>query len=156
MSADGSLPQLIFPSFDIKITRDESSTRIFDPVRKRYVVLTPEEWVRQHCLHWLVSRGYPMSRCSVERVVDRSGGPASQRFDLLWRDAQLAPFLLVECKSASTSINDATLRQTAWYNLTLKAPYILLTNGLTAFCGRVCQDGSIEPQTDIPEYSLSD
>jgi len=119
------------------------------------VILTPEEWVRQHCLRWIVSRGYPMSRCSVERVVDRSTAAPSQRFDLLWRDASLAPFLLIECKSASTAINDATLRQTAWYNLTLKAPYILLTNGLTAFCARIAEDGSIEPLTDIPDYSLA-
>lgn len=155
MSTDGSLPPLIFPSFELKLQRDESSMRIFDPVRKRYVVLTPEEWVRQHCLHWLVSRGYPMSRCSVERQVQQGQVQTAQRFDLLWRDAHLAPFLLVECKSTSTAINDATVRQTAWYNLSLQAPYIFLTNGLTAFCGHVLQDGSIEPLADIPDYSLA-
>ena len=95
-----------------------------------------------------------MSRCSVERRVDQRTGQHAHRFDLLWRDARLEPYLLVECKSASTPINDATLRQTAWYNLKLQAPYILLTNGLVAFCVRVGQDGALEPQTDIPEYSL--
>lgn len=149
---DETLPPLIFPSFEMKIARDDRTVKIFDPVRRSYVVLTPEEWVRQHCLHWLVARGYPMSRCSVERRVD---GGAAQRFDLLWRDARLAPFLLVECKSASNPINDATLRQTAWYNLKLGAPYILLTNGLTAFCAGIGGDGSIEPQSDIPDYSLA-
>ena len=148
------LPALIFPSFDMKISRDDHATKIFDPVRRSYVSLTPEEWVRQHCLHWLLSRGYPMGRCSVERSVERTSAANAQRFDLLWRDAHLNPFLLVECKATTTPINDATLRQTAWYNLSLKAPFILLTNGLTAFCARIADDGMVEPQTDIPDYSL--
>lgn len=154
MSSD-SLPPLIFPSFDLKVSNDGTSTRIFDPVRRTHVALTPEEWVRQHCLHWLLSRGYPLGRCSVERRVETSGAASQQRFDLLWRDSRLAPFLLIECKSASTPITDETLRQTAWYNLSLKAPYIFLTNGRSAFCGKVTPDGSIEPLTDIPDYSLA-
>ena len=152
MSTD-TLPPLIFPSFDMKVSHDGSAARIFDPVRRSWVSLTPEEWVRQHCLNWLLQRGYPLGRCSVERRVDGRARAAAQRFDLLWRDARLEPFLLIECKSASTPINDDTLRQTAWYNLTLKAPYILLTNGRMAFCARVEDHGSIVPQTDIPDYS---
>jgi len=154
MSSD-VLPPLIFPSFEMKISHDGVATRIYDPVRRANVVLTPEEWVRQHCLHWLLSRGYPLGRCSIERAVDSAASQNAQRFDLLWRDEHLNPFLLVECKSASTPINDATLRQTAWYNLSLKAPYVLLTNGVTAFCGRAENDGSIHPLADIPDYSLS-
>lgn len=155
MSID-ALPALIFPSFDMKVSHDGSATRIFDPVRRSWVVLTPEEWVRQHCLNWLLQRGYPLGRCSVERRVDGKAHSASQRFDLLWRNSHLEPFLLIECKSATMPINDDTLRQTAWYNLTLKAPFILLTNGRMAFCARVANDGSLLPQSDVPEYSLAD
>lgn len=155
MSTD-ALPALIFPSFEMKITHDGSATRIFDPVRRTWVALTPEEWVRQHCLNWLLQRGYPLGRCSVERRVDSKMLSSAQRFDLLWCNSHLEPFLLIECKSASTPINDDTLRQTAWYNLTLRAPYILLTNGLSAFCGRVEYDGSLHPLPDVPDYSLAD
>jgi len=152
MSTD-TLPPLIFPSFDMKVSHDGSAARVFDPVRRMWVALTPEEWVRQHCLNWLLQRGYPLGRCSVERRVARSADSSSQRFDLLWRNGHLEPFLLIECKSASTPINNDTLRQTAWYNLTLKAPYILLTNGRMAFCAHVGDDGTLAPQSDIPDYS---
>lgn len=147
-----TLPGLIFPTFEMKITSDGGTTRIYDPVRRSYVALTPEEWVRQHCLHWLLSRGYPLGRCSIERRVSATTASSAQRFDLLWRDAQLRPFLLVECKAPSVPLDESTLRQTAWYNIELKAPYIVLTNGLSAFCTMVNQDGSITPQDDIPDY----
>lgn len=154
MSKD-ELPPLIFPSFDMKVAHDGSAARIFDPVRRSWIALTPEEWVRQHCLNWLLQRGYPLGRCSVERRVDGKAHSAAQRFDLLWRDGRLEPFLLIECKAASISINDDTLRQTSWYNLTLKAPYILLTNGLMAFCAHVDDSGVLTPQSDVPDYSLA-
>lgn len=147
-----TLPGLIFPSFDMKITSDGGNTRIYDPVRRSYVVLTPEEWVRQHCLHWLLSRGYPLGRCSIERRVTTTATSSAQRFDLLWRDEYLQPFLLVECKAPSVPLNESTLRQTAWYNIELKAPFIVLTNGLSAFCTKVNDDGSLTPQADIPDY----
>lgn len=124
-----ALPTLIFPTFEARISSDDGTLRIFDPVRKQHVALTPEEWVRQHCLHWLVGKGFPIGRCSVEKVLDKNG----LRFDLLWLDNNLRPFLLVECKGADVGITTDTLRQSAWYNITLKAPYVLLTNGRVAY-----------------------
>jgi hypothetical protein len=84
----------------------------------------------------------------VERVLDRNG----LRFDLLWRDAELRPFLLVECKAATVPITTDTLRQSAWYNITLQAPYILLTNGRAAYCAHVDADGAVDMLDDIPTY----
>ena len=148
MNPPVSLPALIFPSFEIKIDTSQEYTKIFDEVRKKYVKLTSEEWVRQHCIHWLVSKGYPVGRCSVERTLPS----AELRYDVLWMDAYLNPFLLIECKSPSVTITHETLRQSAWYNLTLKAPYILLTNGLTAYCGRVPEQGTLTMLSDAPDY----
>lgn len=141
------LAPLIFPSFEMRIVHDGATAKIFDEVRKSYVVLTPEEWVRQHCLHWLVSLGYPLGRCSVERMLQST----NQRYDLLWYDAQVHPYLLVECKSTDNTINSAALRQTALYNQVLQAPYMLLTNGRVAYCVQ-WNDGVYTQLDDIPTY----
>ena len=143
-----ALPTLIFPTFPAKIDSSDGPLRIYDDVRRKYVALTPEEWVRQHCLHWMHQRGYPMGRCSVERSVDKNG----MRYDLMWVDSEMRPFILVECKAPDVAVTTDTLRQSAWYNLTLKAPYVLLTNGRTAYCAKVDRDGVVDILADIPDY----
>lgn len=149
MTSKHHLAPLIFPSFEMKLSHEGSLTKIYDVIRKSYVTLTPEEWVRQHCLHWLLNLGYPIGRCSVERMLKRGG----MRYDLLWHDAQLQPFLLVECKAPNVRINEDALRQTAWYNLQLKAPYVLLTNGQVAYCAQARADGSLAQLDDVPTYT---
>lgn len=149
MAIPNHLSPLIFPSFEMKLSHEGSTTKIFDVVRKTYVVLTPEEWVRQHCLHWLLSLGYPLGRCSIERMLKRG----SMRYDLLWHDAHLHPYLLVECKAPSIRITQDTLRQTTWYNMQLKAPYVLLTNGSVAYCAHAADDGSLTQLDDVPTYT---
>lgn len=143
-----ALPTLSFPSISVRLQTEEGIVRIYDEVRKQYVNLTPEEWVRQHCLHWLVTKGYPMGRCSVERRLDKTG----MRYDLLWVDDAMRPFLLVECKAPSIRITQDTLRQSSWYNLTLKAPHIVLTNGRETFCASIGRDGGPVFEDDIPTY----
>ena len=143
------LPALIFPSFETKITTRDGIVRIYDDVRKQQVALTPEEWVRQHCIHWLVDhKRYPLGRCSVERAVRGT----LQRYDVVWMDEHMRPFLLVECKAPSVSITEDTLRQSAWYNLTLQAPIIFLTNGRSAVVAAVDADGSMRRLDDVPSY----
>lgn len=148
MADELHLPPLIFPSFEARISSDDGRLSIYDPVRRQRVALTPEEWVRQHCINWFLMRGYPLGRCSVERVVDERG----QRFDVLWRDADLAPFVLIECKAYDVALTHAALRQSAWYNLKLNAPYMFLTNGRVAHCARVSSDGAVDLLDDIPPY----
>ncbi len=143
-----ALPTLMFPAIAARIETTDTGLKIYDTVRGKYVSLTPEEWVRQHCLHWLGTRGYPLGRCSIERSV----GPSGMRYDMLWVDAHLNPFLLVECKAPSVAVSADALRQSAWYNLTLKAPYVLLTNGRQAFCVHVHADGVVDVLEDVPAY----
>lgn len=143
-----ALPSLIFPSYGAKIDHSGDPLKIYDDVRRKYVALTPEEWVRQHCVHWLVGRGYPLGRASVERTIHQGG----MRYDLLWVTAELAPYLLVECKAPDVPISADTLRQTSWYNLWLKAPYVLLTNGRSAHCAQLHADGTMDLLHDIPDY----
>lgn len=148
MSDIVALPTLIFPTFAARIDTVEGSLSIYDGVRKKYVALTPEEWVRQHCIHWLASRGYPLGRCSIERTITGSG----MRYDVLWVDATLAPFLLIECKAPNVAITEHTLRQSAWYNLTLRSPHVLLTNGMVAYCATISPDGTVKMAEDVPPY----
>jgi len=143
------LPALIFPSFETKITTRDGIVRIYDEVRKQQVALTPEEWVRQHCIHWLAEhKHYPIGRCSVERVVRGS----AQRYDVVWMDEHMKPFLLIECKAPSVSITEETLRQSAWYNLTLNAPNIILTNGRAAVVTSIDASGVMTRLADVPSY----
>lgn len=146
-----SLPTLHFPTYPARIRSNTHTLEIYDDVRAQWVALTPEEWVRQNCLHWLLSRGFPKGRCSVERRLGRKG----MRYDLLWLDAKLSPFLLVECKAPSIAVSTDTLRQSQWYNLTLRAPYVLLTNGLTTYCAAVDREGYVDILPDIPNYPSS-
>ncbi|MCU0329911.1 MAG: type I restriction enzyme HsdR N-terminal domain-containing protein [Candidatus Kapabacteria bacterium] len=147
-----ALPSLIFPPIKADVASDGDGLTIYDIVRKRRVALTPEEWVRQHVIHWLAyHRGYPAGRASVERSI----GPSGMRFDVVWHDATGAPWLLIECKAPSIAVTSDTLRQSAWYNLTIRAPYVLLTNGNAAFCARVERDGAMEFIPDIPPYPVT-
>lgn len=146
-----SFPPLIFPAFQALLDTSGTTPRIYDAVRRQYVALTPEEWVRQHCLHWLVThRHYPVGRCSVERMMTGTG----QRYDMVFMDGAMQPWLLVECKSYHKPVNLDTLRQSAWYNLTLQAPYILLTNGKVAYCAAVTANAEPVLLEDVPPYPL--
>jgi hypothetical protein len=144
-----ALPSLIFPGIRPSITPSENGLTIYDPVRRIRVALTPEEWVRQHVVSWLVNtHRYPIGRFSVERSVGRTG----MRYDILVVDAHLQGFLLVECKAPDIRINADVMRQSAWYNLTLKTPFVMLTNGREAFIAEVGTDGAMTFLTDAPTY----
>ena len=106
---------------------EESVIQVQDPLRKKWLVLSPEEWVRQHVVHWLLYHtGYPSALLSLERGVK---GRLSGRTDVLGFDRNASPLLLVECKSAEVEISSETALQAMNYNSTLKARFIWLSNG---------------------------
>lgn len=113
---------------------------IFDPVRKKYVALTPEEWVRQHILHYLLERGYPASLIAIERGIAVNG--LTRRFDIVVyrRDAQ--PLILVECKAQEEALDHKVVMQAIAYNLTVQARYLWLTNGTHTYFIRL-SDGEV-------------
>lgn len=118
---------------NIKIKEDKRY--IFDPIRKKYLVLLPEEFVRQLLIHHLIhSAAYSQNRISVEKKVIVH--QTERRFDILVYSQQLDPFLLIECKAPSVPISQATMDQVAQYNISLKVPYLLVTNGKDTY---VCQ-----------------
>jgi hypothetical protein len=130
------MQQLNFPQFNFKLRNLNNRQEIFDPVRHKYVVLTPEEWVRQNLISYLtLIKGYPVSMIGVEKQLMLN--KLSKRFDLVIFSRNGDPYLLVECKAPGIDISEKTFDQAARYNILLKAEYFLITNGLEHFTCRL-------------------
>lgn len=113
---------------NIDIREQKGRLEVFDIVRGRYVALTPEEWVRQNVIHNLhYNLGYPLELIQVEGAITLNG--MTRRCDIVVYDAQVRPFIIVECKQESVPITQKVLDQASRYNLVLRVPYLLLTNG---------------------------
>lgn len=125
-------PKLNFPTYDFSIRNEENKPLIFDIIRKKNIVLTPEEWVRQHIVRMLIDEGYPKGLITVETGMQYNS--MNKRTDIVVMDREGAPFLLVECKTFTQKINQKVVEQATIYNQTLKAKYMMVTNGMLNFC----------------------
>lgn len=118
------------------IKKDADKTRIFDPIRKKYIILQPEEFVRQLLILWLSEAGgFSRNSLQVEKLVRIND--LSRRFDMVIYDKKTQPFILVECKAHGTPVGQHTFDQIAVYNMALKAPYLIVTNGVNTYCVEV-------------------
>ncbi len=136
----------------LKIREQDNKPMIHDCVRERWLVLQPEEMVRQLVVHYLIAcKGYSRHRISLERGIMVNG--LYKRFDLLVYDSQVQPFMLIECKSPQVSLTEATFRQIAAYNQVFQVPYLFVTNGRDSYC---CQMNYSEALftfvAEIPDY----
>ena len=148
MTAKKSMPPLNLPPVRLRARRAEGRIEIWDPLRGCWLVLTPEEWVRQHMIHLLADNfAIPAQRIVCEYPVPLNGQP--QRADIVAVDDSGAPWLLVECKAAGVAIDEGVLAQAVRYNSVLKAACIVITNGLQHFCYR--RDGNSYTPCDIAE-----
>ncbi|MBZ9626725.1 type I restriction enzyme HsdR N-terminal domain-containing protein [Psychroflexus sp. CAK1W] len=121
--------KLNFPEYSFKLKSKENKPAIFSILRKKYFVLTPEEWVRQHCVKYLISeKNYSVSLLNEERQIHLNG--ISKRYDIVGFKPDGAIELVVECKAPHIDINQETFDQIARYNMVLKAEYLMITNGL--------------------------
>lgn len=138
--------------FEPKIQSDGQSSKIFDIIRRKYVVLTAEEWVRQHTIHYLIAeKKVPMSLISVEKLL--LVNQLQRRTDILVYNNALQPVLLVECKSENIPINQQVFDQAARYNLSLDVKYFVLTNGKQTICCTMNhQLQQYDFLNDIPQY----
>lgn len=143
---------LNLPTYPFKIKSSENKYFIFDIVRKKYVMLTPEEWVRQHFIHYLISaKNYPISLIAVEKKV--TVNKLTKRTDILVFNTKGNPHIIVECKAPSIKISQATFDQIARYNLKLEANYLIVTNGLTHFYSFMdLKNETYVFMENIPEY----
>ncbi|MCS6818777.1 MAG: type I restriction enzyme HsdR N-terminal domain-containing protein [Chitinophagales bacterium] len=145
--------KVIFPKINFKIQSYENAEKIFDFIRKKYVALTPEEWVRQHVLHYLVfCKNYPKSRMAIEYTIEIN--KLTKRCDVLAYDRNDKPFLLVECKAENSTINEKVLDQIISYNIGLNVRYLWISNGRYNFCFDTAQGCKL--LNEIPDYPLSD
>jgi len=130
------MQQLNFPHFEFKLRDVNNRQEIFDPIRRKFVTLTPEEWVRQHLIAYLtLVKGYQASMIGVEKQLLLNKLP--KRFDLVVFGRNASPFLLVECKAPGVEITEKTFDQAARYNMLLRAEYFLITNGLEHYTCRI-------------------
>ena len=135
MTRHDQLPPLNLPPVRLRARRAGDRTEVWDPLRGCWLVLTPEEWVRQHLIAFLAARcGIAARRIVCEYPVPLNGQP--QRADIVAVDDNGRPWLLAECKAAGVAIDESVLAQAVRYNSVLHARYVVLTNGLRHFCYR--------------------
>ena len=147
--------ELNLPTFDFRLKKENSVVFIFDVIRKKFVKLTPEEWVRQHVVHFLLEqKHYPASLMNVEVGMEIQS--MRRRADIVCYEPEGGVRLITECKAPEVKITQTVFEQIAQYNMCLKAKYLLVTNGLEHF---VCEI-NVEQKTytflqDIPPYKTA-
>lgn len=136
----------------LRLRQAEGRTYVFDPLRRKDIVLTPEELLRQLLLLYLLDvKKYPANRIRVEVGLELNG--LKKRCDIVVYDPALSPWLLVECKSPKVALRQETFEQVARYNLQLQAPFLAITNGLESFCCQLFpEQGSFQYLPDLPDW----
>ena len=127
---------LRFPTYQFRFKNSENKVAIFDEIRKKFIILTPEEWVRQHVVKYLLNeKKYPKSWVNVEKIIRLN--TLVKRYDIVVFNPDGTIFLLVECKAPEINISQHTFDQIARYNLALKAQFLMVTNGLEHYFCRL-------------------
>ncbi len=148
-----NIPGLKIPTYSFKIKSEEGRSLIFDPFRKKFVRLTPEEWVRMNFAMFLVEdRGFPAGRMVIEQSLKFN--QLSKRCDILVYNREMDPLIMVECKAPEVKIGKGVFDQISMYNLTFRVKYLIVTNGLeNYFCRINFEDRNIEFLDRIPDYT---
>lgn len=146
------MQQLNFSSYSFRFKNSENKVSIFDEIRKKFIILTPEEWVRQHVVRFLLEeKKYPKSLVNVEKVLTING--LRKRYDIVVFNPDGSIFVLVECKAPEIKTSQATFDQIARYNMTLKAEYLMVTNGHNHyFCQMDFENEKYEFLKALPDY----
>ena len=127
------MQSLNLPEFEPKIIKESGKYRIFDLIRKKYVVLTPEEWVRQHFINYMLKAlNYPKSLIKVESGLKLNA--LQKRSDILIHDREGKAWMLVECKAPEIALDQKAFNQATIYNMTIRARFIVVTNGMLHYC----------------------
>ena len=147
------MQELQFPTYSFRFKNNENKVSIFDTIRKKFVILQPEEWVRQHCIHYLINeKKYPQSLINVEKELRVND--LKKRYDIVIFNSDGSIHLIVECKAPKIPINQEVFDQIARYNLALNASYLMVTNGLNHYyCQMDMQKECYQFLKDIPPYN---
>ncbi len=146
--------QLNFSAYTFRFKNSENKVSIFDSIRKKFILLTPEEWVRQHVVAFLIEeKNYPKSYINVEKLLKIND--LKKRYDVVVYNPDGSIFLLVECKAPEIKISQTTFDQIARYNMVLQSNYLMLTNGLNHY---FCEMDFVEKKytflQQLPEMKL--
>ena len=139
-----------YPEPGFRIKEKGNKEFIFDALRKKWIQLTPEEWVRQNFVQYLSQeKKYPLSLIAIEKEIRL--GELKKRFDILVYDNNHQPWMMIECKAATIKLDDAVLQQILRYNITLPVPFIIITNGSLTY-GWQRKDNNLDLITEIPGW----
>ena len=146
------MQKLNFPTFTFRFKNSENKVAIFDEIRKKFIILTPEEWVRQHVVQYLLQdKNYPKSYINVEKLIKVND--LSKRYDVIVYQPNGEIYLLIECKAPEITINQQTFDQIARYNLVLNAKYLMVSNGLNHyFCQMDFENEKYIFLKELPEF----
>ncbi len=144
--------ELNLPSFEIRLGGTREKPEIFDFLRRRFVKLTPEEWVRQHFVHWLVEqKGYPKGLLGNE--IELQAGEKKVRCDSILYDNNARPQMIIEYKAPTVALSQKVFDQISTYNLLLHVDYLMVSNGMEHYCCRMnYEQKSYEFLREIPDY----
>jgi hypothetical protein len=138
-----------YPEYPFKIQKEAGKDQIFDPLRKSWVVLTPEEWVRQNFIQYLIQiKQYPAALIAIEKTIQL--GELKKRFDLIVYKNN-TPWILIECKKANVSISEKTLEQILQYQQVVEASYLVMTNGHSTYGAKI-ETGKLHYLQSLPDY----
>ncbi len=146
------MQKLNFPAYSFRFKNSENKVAIFDPIRKKFIILSPEEWVRQHVVQFLLEeKKYPKSHINVEKLLKVND--LKKRYDIVVFNPDGSIKVLVECKAPEIKISQTTFDQIARYNLTLKAEFLMLTNGHNHyFCKMDFENEKYQFLTELPVF----
>lgn len=143
------MESLIYPTYPFKLKQLEGQDHVFDPFRKSWIILTPEEWVRQNILQYLVQIcKYPSALIAVEKTIKL--GELNKRFDIVVYKNEKC-WMIIECKEARVPINEKTIQQILQYQQVLKASYLIVSNGHQTIGAQV-ESGKLITLPSFPEY----
>ena len=142
-----------FQLYNFRFKNNENKVSIFDEIRKKFIILTPEEWVRQHVVQFLLEeKKYPKSLINVEKVLKING--LRKRYDVVVFNSDGSIFILIECKAPEIKITQATFDQIARYNMTMNAQFLMVTNGLNHyFCQMDYENEKYTFLENLPNYN---
>lgn len=147
------MQKLNFPPYSFRFKNSENKVSIFDEIRKKFIILTPEEWVRQHVVRFLLEeKKIPKSLINVEKLLKVNG--LNKRYDVVVFNPDGTIYILVECKAPEVKIAQATFDQIARYNMTMNATLLMVSNGLNHyFCQMDYENEKYHFLPDLPQYN---
>jgi len=141
-----------FPKDQVKVQQRQNQNQIFDVIRKKWLLLSPEEWVRQNIIQFLlIKKNYPSSLIAIEKGIKL--GELRKRCDIVIYDRKMSPWMIIECKEMNVPLSEKTLEQILRYHITLPAKYLVITNGTYSFGFEKSKDQFLEMNT-FPDFEF--